>query len=98
MAAKTLMGSSQTTLLLDHLKAKGSITSLEAAGMFRIRSLSRRINDLEEKDHRIAREQRVDTTGQRYVRYIYLGKRLPQSSSTPPTPAHGQLGLRFAAR
>ena len=43
--------------------------------MYRIRSLSRRINDLEEDGHRFSREQRRDERGQRYTRYHYLGRK-----------------------
>ncbi|WP_322996987.1 helix-turn-helix domain-containing protein [Castellaniella sp.] len=79
MAFKPLMPKSQLTLLIEHLKKKGSISGIEAAALFRIRSLSRRINDLEARGHRIERVQAEDTTGQRYVRY-YL---VPSSESRP---------------
>lgn len=65
---------SQTQMLLEHFKVKADISAIEAQAMFRIRSLSRRINDLEAQGHRFSRVRRKDTTGQRYVRYYYLGK------------------------
>jgi hypothetical protein len=74
MAYRTVGPQSQTTMLLDHFRVKRDISAQEAHGMFRIRSLSRRINDLEAQGHRFSRVQRTDTTGQRYVRYFYLGK------------------------
>lgn len=43
--------------------------------MYRIRSLSRRINDLEEDGYRFSREPRRDERGQRYTRYHYLGRK-----------------------
>ncbi len=73
MAFKPINAKPQTNLLLDHFRRNSSISAIEASAMFRIRSLSRRINDLEARGHRFAREQRLDTTGQRYVRYHYLG-------------------------
>lgn len=73
MAFKPLDGKSQTAKLLDHFRRHSSISGIEASAMFRIRSLSRRVNDLEARGHKFAREPRVDTTGQRYVRYHYLG-------------------------
>ena len=69
-----VMGKPQTALLLDHFKVKRSISALEAAGTYKIRSLSRRINDLEALGHRFHRSNEVDTAGQRYVRYFYTGK------------------------
>ena len=66
----------QTEILLDHFKVKSDISSLEASAMFRIRSLPRRILDLEEKGYKFLKVRRRDTTGQRYTRYFYLGKTL----------------------
>lgn len=73
MAFRTVMQKSQADLLIDHFKRYPSISSLEAQGTYRIRSLSRRINDLEDKGYRFARETRYDGTGQRYTRYHFLG-------------------------
>ncbi|PZA13972.1 hypothetical protein DNX69_00660 [Rhodopseudomonas palustris] len=69
----------QTHLLLDHFSDKSSITAVEAAALYRIRSLSRRIVDLKKEGHRFSKQHSVDPTGQRYVRYHYLG--LSQSGS-----------------
>jgi len=66
--------STQTAALLQHFAVKRDISALEAAAMFRIRSLSRRINDLEARGHSFTRVRKKDTTGQRYVRYYYLGQ------------------------
>lgn len=65
----------QVDLLLDHFRKRSSITAIEAAAMYRIRSISRRVNDLEDKGYRFSREARKDERGQRYVRYHFLGKR-----------------------
>lgn len=73
MGFKPLMKRSQAEWLLDHFRLHSSISGQEAAAMFRIRALPRRIADLEALGHRFRRETKVDTTGQRYVRYHYLG-------------------------
>lgn len=71
--ARTLATSSQTSMLLKHFKSVPSISALEAGALFRIRSLSRRINDLEAKGYKFHREMRKDSTGQRYTRYYFRG-------------------------
>lgn len=65
---------SQDQLLLQHFNRVPSISAIEAAAIFKIRSLSRRINDLEAQGFKFRRERKRDTTGQRYVRYHFLGK------------------------
>lgn len=95
MAFRPVMGTTQTSLLLGHFRTKPSISPIEAAAMFRIRSLSRRINDLEAAGHVFSREQAKDTTGQRYVRYHYIGQYSPAARRAPP---QGQLGMQLAAR
>jgi len=74
MAFRPVMQKPQIEWLLTHFKKVPSISGQEAAAMFRIRSLPRRILDLEKMGHRFSRETRYDTTGQRYVRYHYLGQ------------------------
>ncbi|NPU64615.1 hypothetical protein HL667_06360 [Bradyrhizobium sp. 83012] len=63
----------QTKLLLDHFSDKPSISAVEAAALYRIRSLSRRIVDLTNEGYRFSKQHSVDPTGQRYVRYHFLG-------------------------
>lgn len=63
------MSRPQLTMLVAHLSTYGSISALEAANLYRIRSLSRRINDLEAHGYEFRRERRKDPSGQRYVRY-----------------------------
>ncbi len=74
MTFRPLMQKTQTGLLLEHFLKASSISAIEAQAMYRIRSLSRRINDLEAAGYRFAREDRRDPTGQRYVRYHFIGK------------------------
>jgi hypothetical protein len=73
MAFNPVGSKKQTELLKEHFRVRPDISALEAQAMFRIRSLSRRINDLEKEGHRFSRVQKKDTTGQRYVRYYHLG-------------------------
>lgn len=90
MSLPDLMNKSQTEMLLEHFKLKPTITAIEAAAMFRIRSLSRRINDLEAQGYLFSRIRRKDSTGQRYVRYHFLGKKkLP----LPAPLGLGQVGV-----
>lgn len=83
MPFRTVMGKSQANLLLDYFKRHRDISHFEASGMFKIRSLSRRINDLEENGYRFFREGKVDDTGQRYTRYHYLGHGVPETQLRP---------------
>lgn len=55
--------------VLDLLRRKGAITSLEAQGVLRCRQLPARVLDLKRLGHRIVTELKVDPTGQKYARY-----------------------------
>ena len=61
-------------MILNHLKEKGNITGLEAHGMYKCRSLPRRICDLKALGYIIHSVPKFDATGQRYTRYVYVGK------------------------
>jgi hypothetical protein len=63
----------QTAKVLSILRAKGSLTAVEAAAIAKVRSLTRRITDLREAGFSVLSETRRDTEGQRYVRY-YLNE------------------------
>lgn len=58
-----------TKAVLDLLKAKGTLTSIEAQGVLRCRALSKRISELKELGWNISTAFKKDTTGQRYARY-----------------------------
>lgn len=62
----------QVKTLLTHLQKHGSISQAEAATVYRIRALPRRISDLKEAGHKITRELKQDPTGQRYARYTLV--------------------------
>lgn len=59
----------QTREVLSLLKAKGSLTAIEAGGVIRARSLAKRISELKEAGTDIITETKHDHTGQRYARY-----------------------------
>lgn len=58
-----------TAAVLNLLQTKGTLTSLEAQGVLRCRSLSKRISELKQLGWKISRELKKDTTGQTYARY-----------------------------
>lgn len=60
----------QAKQVLEHLLAEGTLTGAEAATVYKIRHLPRRIADLREAGWPIARELRKDRAGQRYARYF----------------------------
>lgn len=66
---KPVMGATQESLVLNHLKGHGSITGVEAAAVYKIRSLPRRIATLRNYGYPIHSIHLKDATGQRYVRY-----------------------------
>jgi hypothetical protein len=74
MAFRTVGPKPQTDLLLGHFRVKPDISGDEARNLFRIKSLPRRILDLEARGHKFSRVHKTDSTGQRYVRYFYLGQ------------------------
>lgn len=74
MAFRTVGPKKQTDLLLDHFRVKPDISGDEARNMYRIKSLPRRILDMEADGHRFSRVNKMDQTGQRYTRYFYLGE------------------------
>lgn len=61
---------SQYQKILNHLIDEGSISGVEAAELYRVRSLPRRICDLKEAGFEILSEWRTDPLGQRYKKYF----------------------------
>jgi hypothetical protein len=66
----------QAHVVLKHLQEVGSITNVEAHMVHKIRSVSRRITEISDAGYAISKQRRSDATGQKYVRYAYLGKYL----------------------
>ncbi len=61
---------SQVELLRKHFENETSITPVEAASVYKIRSLPRRIMDLKKLGYEFEHVWRVDGMGQRYMRYV----------------------------
>lgn len=59
----------QTELILRHLKHHGSITGVEAAAVYKVRSLPKRISELKGVGIPVVRVLHKDATGQRYAKY-----------------------------
>ena len=59
----------QVQLIEKHLDSGKGLSHYEAMNLYRIASLSRRINDLEGQGVKIKRETCKDITGRRYTRY-----------------------------
>ena len=60
---------SQSLLILNHLRIKGSITSLEAMSLYRIFRLAARVNELRDQGHEIETDMKTDLRGKRYASY-----------------------------
>lgn len=69
MSFKPLNKKSMNGLILEHLQKGKTITAVEAAALWRVRSLTRRISDIRAKGHVILAEELKDSTGQKYTRY-----------------------------
>ena len=59
----------QRDLLIHHFNTTDTISGVEAASIYKIRSLPRRIMDLKVMGYEFTSEWRKDPTGQRYIRY-----------------------------
>lgn len=59
----------QTRKVLVHLEKHGSISPLEAMGVYKITRLAARINELRKIGFRIITDLREDATGTRYASY-----------------------------
>ena len=59
----------QSLQIASHLVEVKSISGIEAAAMFKCRSLPRRIKDIRDAGVEVSSAIKHDTTGQRYVRY-----------------------------
>ncbi len=64
--------SNQRELLIKHFESRNSISGVEAATIYKIRSLPRRIMDLKVMGYEFTSEWRKDPTGQRYKRYTLI--------------------------
>ncbi len=63
----------QRELLINHFNTTDTISGVEAANIYKIRSLPRRILDLKEMGYEFSSKWKTDPTGQRYKRYTLTG-------------------------
>jgi len=61
-------------LIRDHLKRERSISNVEAQNLYRCRALPKRISELRAEGFDVRPVWKRDLTGQRYVRYFYMGR------------------------
>lgn len=66
---RTVMHKTQPELVLDHLKAEGSISGVEAEALYKIRHLPSKVFALRAQGYEITSQFCKDHCGQRYVRY-----------------------------
>jgi hypothetical protein len=71
----------QRDLLIKHFESRSSISGVEAATIYKIRSLPRRILDLKQLGYQFESEWKTDPTGQRYKRYTLTG--VPDIAGNP---------------
>jgi len=64
----------QTDMIYEHLVKHGTLTNVEAAAMFKARSLTKRIHEIKQRGAEVRSEWRRDSMGQRYVRYWLVKK------------------------
>lgn len=62
----------QTAKIASHLTETGTITGVEAAAIYKCRSLPRRIKDIRDAGVEIDGQIKHDLTGQRYTRYTLV--------------------------
>jgi hypothetical protein len=62
----------QLDMLTHHFATTDSISGIEAAAIYKIRALPRRISDLEERGWIFNRVWKKDSSGQRYKRYTVM--------------------------
>ena len=59
----------QSRTVLAHLRAESHITSWQAEGVYRIRRLASRIDEIVAAGYEVIKTEAKDATGQRYIRY-----------------------------
>lgn len=69
----------QTSRVLNHLIVVGDISGVEAQAMFKVRSLTKRMSEINDalyfngentSDYAVVGQWSTDSTGQRYKRYV----------------------------
>lgn len=73
----TVSSKTQLDHLIIHFETRGNISALEAASLYKVRSLSKRVCELKNLGYIIKSEMKADETGQRYARYFHTGYDTP---------------------
>lgn len=68
--------SRQSRLVLAHLRNGSHLTSWQAEGVYRIRRLASRIDELRAAGYEVGKETDSDATGQRYTRYFLSSRQM----------------------
>lgn len=63
----------QDSSLENHLRLIGSITAVEAATLYKVRSITSNIHRLRRAGLKITTDFKRDITGQKYARYLFQG-------------------------
>jgi len=63
----------QDSSLENHLRRVGSITAVEAATLYKVRSITSNISRLRAAGLKISTDFKRDITGQKYARYLFKG-------------------------
>ena len=63
---------SHVQIIMDHMRDKGSISFLEAFGVYRIFNLKGRIADLRGRGEVIYTTMKTDETGKKYAEYSLM--------------------------
>ncbi|WP_285401032.1 helix-turn-helix domain-containing protein [Luteibacter sp. ME-Dv--P-043b] len=74
----------QTEIVLNHLRTERYITGWVAEGVYRIRRLASRIDELVAAGYDIVKERTEDATGQAYTRYSLSARQ--RASNYPIKP------------
>lgn len=83
--------SPQAQTVLAHLRANSHLTSWQAEGVYRIRRLASRVDELRAAGFEIETQTREDAAGQRYTRYMLSRRqRRAENPLLPPRRAPKQ--------
>lgn len=86
--------SRQARTVLAHLKDNSHLTSWQAEGVYRIRRLASRIDELRAAGYEVETSTALDATGQRYTRYS-LSRRQRRAKSPLLEPRRRPGQFRF---
>ena len=84
----------QAARVLAHMRAETHITSWQAEGVYRIRRLASRIDEIVAAGYDVMKEEAKDATGQRYMRYaLGAAQKRADFPLHPPRPREPRITL-----